>query len=125
MYKITKNICVLAILSTFTLSVIADEVSRPKANNKLNITKKTQEEKENSFINKLFRGEYDNFSIDGDSDLDQLKSDVAELKKQNESSDPNDKIINQIKMLSDLKDDGILTETEFNAKKKILLDKLK
>tara|TARA_Y100000741_G_C18208133_1_gene540577 strand:- start:824 stop:1201 length:378 start_codon:yes stop_codon:yes gene_type:complete len=122
---IIKNLSVFIMLSTFSVSLIADNVSRPKANNKTGLSKKTQEEKENSFFNRLLRGEYDGVSIGQDSDLDQIKSDIADLKKQNEYTDSNDKIIKQIKMLSNLRDEGILTESEFNDKKKILLDKLK
>ena len=122
---IIKNLSVFIMLSTFSVSLIADNVSRPKANNKTGLSKKTQEEKENSFFNRLLRGEYDGVSIGQDSDLDQIKSDIADLKKQNEYTDSNDKIIKQIKMLSNLRDEGILTESEFNDKKKILLDKLR
>ncbi len=125
MNRIIKNLSVFIMLSTFSVSLIADDVSRPKSNNKTKLSKKTQEEKENSFFNRLLRGEYDGVTIGQDSDLDQIKSDIADLKKQNEYTDSNDKIIKQIKMLSDLRDDGILTESEFNDKKKILLDKLK
>jgi uncharacterized protein YnzC (UPF0291/DUF896 family) len=35
----------------------------------------------------------------------------------------NEDIIKQIKMLSDLKKEGVLTEVEFNDKKKLLLNK--
>ncbi len=122
---IIKNLSVFIMLSTFSVSLIADNVSRPKANNKTGLSKKTQEEKENSFFNRLLRGEYDGVTIGQDSDLDQIKSDIADLKKQNEYTDSNDKIIKQIKMLSNLRDEGILTESEFNDKKKMLLDKLK
>ena len=122
---IIKNLSVFIMLSTFSVSLIADNVSRPKANNKTGLSKKTQEEKENSFFNRLLRGEYDGVTIGQDSDLDQIKSDIADLKKQNEYTDSNDKIIKQIKMLSNLRDEGILTESEFSDKKKILLDKLK
>ena len=104
---------------------MAADVKRPGANNKMGLSKKTQQEKENSFFNRLIKGEYDEKSVTQDSDIDQMKSDIAELKKQNEYTDSNDKILKQIKMLSDLKDDGILTESEFNDKKKILLDKLR
>ena len=37
----------------------------------------------------------------------------------------NDKIIKQIKMLSELKDEGVLSSQEFEDKKKILLNKIK
>tara|TARA_B100000530_G_scaffold324937_1_gene262191 strand:- start:572 stop:952 length:381 start_codon:yes stop_codon:yes gene_type:complete len=121
-----KYFSALLILSVFSISAVADNVSRPGANNKMGLTKKTQEEKDNSFINKLIKGEYDGVSINQNEDLDQIKSEIADLKKQKEYSlNSNEKIIKQIKMLSNLKDEGILTEQEFNDKKKLLLDKLK
>tara|TARA_Y100000992_G_C21272761_1_gene497868 strand:+ start:3465 stop:3845 length:381 start_codon:yes stop_codon:yes gene_type:complete len=121
-----KYFSALLILSVFSISAVADNVSRPGANNKMGLTKKTQEEKDNSFINKLIKGEYDGVSINRNEDLDQIKSEIADLKKQKEYSlNSNEKIIKQIKMLSNLKDEGILTEQEFNDKKKLLLDKLK
>ena len=121
-----KYFSALLILSVFSVSAVADNVSRPGANNKMGLTKKTQEEKDNSFINKLIKGEYDGVSINRNEDLDQIKSEIADLKKQKEYSlNSNEKIIKQIKMLSNLKDEGILTEQEFNDKKKLLLDKLK
>ena len=125
MDKIIQNLSVFLVLMTFSVSVLADDVSRPKANNKMGLSKKTQEEKENSFFNRLIKGEYDGISVGQDSDLDQIKSDIAKLKEKNEYTDLNDKIIKQIKMLSNLRDEGILTEAEFNDKKKLLLDKLK
>tara|TARA_B100000524_G_scaffold334945_1_gene223833 strand:+ start:305 stop:685 length:381 start_codon:yes stop_codon:yes gene_type:complete len=121
-----KYFSALLILTVFSISAVADNVSRPGANNKMGLTKKTQEEKDNSFINKLIKGEYDGVSINRNEDLDQIKSEIADLKKQKEYSlNSNEKIIKQIKMLSNLKDEGILTEQEFNDKKKLLLDKLK
>ena len=121
-----KYFSALLILTVFSISAVADNVSRPGANNKMGLTKKTQEEKDNSFINKLIKGEYDGVSINRNEDLDQIKSEIADLKKQKEYSlNSNEKIIKQIKMLSNLKDEGILTDQEFNDKKKSLLDKLK
>ena len=121
-----KYFSALLILTVFSISAVADNVSRPGANNKMGLTKKTQEEKDNSFINKLIKGEYDGVSINRNEDLDQIKSEIADLKKQKEYSlNSNEKIIKQIKMLSNLKDEGILTVQEFNDKKKLLLDKLK
>ena len=38
--------------------------------------------------------------------------------------DSNDRVLNQIKKLSELRKDGVLTEEEFNKNKKLLLDKL-
>ncbi len=121
-----KYFSTLLILSVFSISTVADNVSRPGPNNKMGLTKKTQEEKDNAFINKLIKGEYDGVSINQNEDLDKIKSDIADLKKQNDNSvNSNEKILKQIKMLSDLKDEGVLTEYEFNDKKKLLLDKLK
>ena len=40
------------------------------------------------------------------------------------SMNSNDRIIRQIRMLSELKDEGVLTENEFNDKKRLLLNKL-
>jgi hypothetical protein len=38
---------------------MADNVSRPNANNKMNISKKTLDEKENSFFSRLLKGDFD------------------------------------------------------------------
>ena len=48
-----KYFSALLILTVFSISAVADNVSRPGANNKMGLSKKTQEEKDNSFINKL------------------------------------------------------------------------
>ena len=48
----------------------------------------------------------------------------SKREKSNQSSDVSSDIPEQIKKLSDLRDSGILTEEEFNSKKKDLLDKL-
>ena len=56
----------------------------------------------------MIKGDFDEKSANQNDDIDQIKSDIAELKKQNEYSDSNDKIIKQIKMLSELKDEGVL-----------------
>ena len=122
---IIRNLSVFFILSALSLSIFADNVSRPGANNKMGLTKKTQQEKENSFFNKLIKGDFVEKSANQDDDIDQIKSDIAELKKQNEYTDSNDKILKQIKMLSDLKDEGVLSNEEFEDKKKILLNKIK
>ena len=61
--------------------------------------------------------------------LDKIKLDIEELKNRetgsNDSVSSNERILNQIKVLSEMKKDGILTNSEFNDKKKLLLDKLK
>jgi hypothetical protein len=122
MQKITNKLILLATLYSFPLIIIADTISRPNSNNKSGITKKTEEQKENSFINRVIKGKLDIPSFQKNKDLDQIKSDIIELKKEVSS---NEKILTQIKMLSDLKNEGILTESEFNNKKKVLLNKIK
>ena len=122
MQKITNKLILLATLYSFPLIIIADTISRPNSNNKSGITKKTEEQKENSFINRVIKGKLDIPSFQKNKDLDQIKSDIIELKKEVSS---NEKILIQLKMLSDLKNEGILTESEFNNKKKILLNKIK
>jgi hypothetical protein len=99
-----KFLIFLLVLS-FTLPqvIVADNVSRPNANNKMNISKKTLDEKENSFFSRLLKGDFDYGS----------------------SEPSNENIIKQIKMLSDLKKEGILTQNEFDEKKKFLLNKMK
>jgi hypothetical protein len=122
MQKITNKLILLATLYSFPLIIIADTISRPNSNNKSGITKKTEEQKENSFINRLIKGKLDVPLFQTSKDLDQIKSDIIELKKEVSS---NEKILIQLKMLSDLKNEGILTESEFNNKKKVLLNKIK
>ena len=99
-----KFLIFLLVLS-FTLPqvIVADNVSRPNANNKMNISKKTLDEKENSFFSRLLKGDFD----------------------YGYSERSNENIIKQIKMLSDLKKEGILTQNEFDEKKKFLLNKMK
>ena len=96
---------IFLLLLSFTLPqvIVADNVSRPNANNKMNISKKTLDEKENSFFSRLLKGDFDYGS----------------------SERSNENIIKQIKMLSDLKKEGILTQNEFDEKKKFLLNKMK
>jgi hypothetical protein len=96
---------ILLLVLSFTLPqvIVADNVSRPNANNKMNISKKTLGEKENSFFSRLLKGDFDYGS----------------------SERSNENIIKQIKMLSDLKKEGILTQNEFDEKKKFLLNKMK
>ena len=96
---------ILLLVLSFTLPqvIVADNFSRPNANNKMNISKKSLDEKENSFFSRLLKGDFDY----GSSELG------------------NEDIIRQIKMLSDLKKEGILTQNEFDEKKKFLLNKMK
>ena len=122
MHRMINKLILLAALYSFPLIIIADTVSRPSSNNKSGVTKKTEEQKENSFINRVIKGKLDVPLFQTSKDLDQIKSDFIELKKEVSS---NEKILIQLKMLSDLKNEGILTESEFNNKKKILLNKIK
>ena len=122
MYKIVNKLMLLVTLYGFPLMIIADTISRPGSNNKSGITKKTEEQRENSFINRVIRGKLDSPSSQTNKDLEQIRSDIIELRKEVSS---NEKILTQIKMLSDLRNEGILTESEFNNKKKVLLDKIK
>ena len=122
MHRMTNKLILLAALYSFPIIIIADTVSRPSSNNKSGVTKKTEEQKENSFINRVIKGKLDVPLFQTSKDLDQIKSDIIELKKEVSS---NEKILIQLKMLSDLKNEGILTESEFNNKKKILLNKIK
>ena len=119
------KVFLLLTLMIFVGHSIASDVKRPGANNKMGLSKKTQQERENSFFNRLIKGDFDEKSANQDDDINQMKSDIAKLKKQNEYTDSNDKILKQIKMLSDLKDEGVLSNEEFEDKKKILLNKIK
>ena len=95
---------ILTFLITITLAghLIASDVSRPKANNKIGHSKN---DKDSNFFKNLINKE-------------------ARLDNEN-SIENNNKIINQIKMLSKLKDEGVISETEFQDKKTILLNKIK
>ena len=128
MNTLIKNLGVLLLLSSFTASLYAADVARPGANNKTGLTKKTPEERENSIINRILRGDYDGPSFNNSDELDSIKSDIKELKEKKSiaenPTDSNDRVLNQIKTLSELRKDGILTEEEFNTNKKLLLDKL-
>jgi hypothetical protein len=101
MYKIL--IFLFALIFALPQFAKSDTFSRPNANNKMNISKKTLDEKENSFFSRLLKGDFDYGS----------------------SEPNNENIIKQIKMLSDLKKEGILTQNEFDEKKKFLLNKMK
>jgi len=129
MNQFIRNLVLVVMLFSYPLTVLADATARPKANNKLGISKKTQEEKDNSIINKIFKGTYETSKVIENEDLDKIKLDIEELKNRKTGSDDsvssNERILNQIKVLSEMKKDGILTNSEFNDKKKLLLDKLK
>ena len=129
MNQFIRNLVLVVMLFSYPLTVLADATARPKANNKLGISKKTQEEKDNSIINKIIKGTYETSKVIENEDLDKIKLDIEELKNRktgsNDSVGSNERILNQIKVLSEMKKDGILTNSEFNDKKKLLLDKLK
>lgn len=129
MNQFIRNLVLVVMLFSYPLTMLADATARPKANNKLGISKKTQEEKDNSIINKIFKGTYESSKVIENEDLDKIKLDIEELKNRktgsNDSVSSNERILNQIKVLSEMKKDGILTNSEFNDKKKLLLDKLK
>jgi len=128
---------IILILTTFTTLAISAEVKRNRGNNKLGITKITAEERENSFMHKFINNEL-NFLNESDdtkaskAELDEIKDEVEKLKAQkinnidtaNNNETSNERILHQIKILSDLRNDNILTEDEFITKKKILLDKI-
>ena len=47
MNQFIRNLVLVVMLFSYPLTVLADATARPKANNKLGISKKTQEEKDN------------------------------------------------------------------------------
>ena len=61
-----------------SLIIIADTVSRPSSNNKSGVTKKTEEQKENSFINRVIKGKLDVPLFQTSKDLDQIRSAITE-----------------------------------------------
>jgi len=93
----------------FSFATIASDKVRPGPHNKIGHTKQSQQDKENTFFYKLFN-----------NDLDIMGSDNTG----NETSIDNDRALSQIEKLADLKERGIITEAEFNDKKKVLLDKI-
>ena len=128
---------IILILTTFTTLAISAEVKRNRGNNKSGITKITAEERENSFMYKFINNELDFLNESDDTkaskaELDEIKDEVKNLihkmadkiDKTNNNETSNERILHQIKILSDLRDDNILTEDEFITKKKILLDKI-
>ena len=96
------KILTVLIVITMTSHLLASDVSRPKANNKIGHSKNNND---NSFIKKLINNE---IIIDN-----------------KDSIENNNKIINQIKILSEMKDEGIISESEFQNKKTVLLNKIK
>ena len=100
----------LIAIAFLSLQVIADDKARPGPHNKIGHTKQDAAEKKDTFFYKLFNDE-----------LDQMGSD-----SRNQSfTDSNTQILSQIEKLADLRDRGVITETEFSDKKSVLLDKIR
>ena len=100
----------LIAIAFLSLQVIADDKARPGPHNKIGHTKQDAAEKKDTFFYKLFNDE-----------LDQMGSD-----SRNQSfTDSNTQILSQIERLADLRDRGVITETEFSDKKSVLLDKIR
>ena len=93
----------------FSAQSFAEDKARPSANNKVGHTKKSQEDKENSFIYRLIN---DDIDFMGSSNNDKPRYSGI------------DQTLSQIEKLADLKDRGIITNEEFNNKKSVLLDKI-
>ena len=94
------------VLLIFCLQSIAQDKVRPGPHNKTGITEKSQQEKENSIINKIFNNDFI-----GSSESTNNKNDISTT-------------LSQIEKLADLKKQGIITDEEFNTKKSVLLDKI-
>tara|TARA_A100001388_G_C28351893_1_gene303758 strand:- start:44 stop:400 length:357 start_codon:yes stop_codon:yes gene_type:complete len=104
-----KSILFIAI-AFLSMQVIADDKARPAPHNKIGHTKKSDQEKKDSFIYKLWNNE----------------SDIMGSNNRNQSfNDGNTEILSQIEKLADLRDRGVITETEFVDKKTILLEKIR
>ena len=96
-------------LALLSLQVIADDKARPAPHNKIGLTKQSAAEKKDSFLYKIFNNE----------------SDLMRSSNKNQSfNDSNTEILSQIEKLADVRDRGIITETEFSDKKSILLNKI-
>ena len=94
----------------FSLQSIAQDTARPGPNNKIGHSKQSQQDKENTFLYKLFN---DDLDFMGSSDSEKVLA------------VNNDKVLSQIEKLADLKERGIITDEEFNSKKSLLLDKIR
>ena len=93
----------------FSTQSFAEDKARPSPHNKIGHTKKSQEDKENSFIHRLINDDVD---FMGSSNNDKPRYSGI------------DETLSQIEKLADLKDRGIITDEEFNNKKSVLLDKI-
>ena len=97
-------------IAFLSLQVIADDEARPGPHNKMGLTKSTPEEKKDTFFYKLFNNDLD---LTGTDNRNQT------------FTDSNTQILSQIEKLADLRDRGVITETEFSDKKSVLLDKIR
>ena len=97
------------LIVVFSMSTLANDKVRPGPHNKMGHTEQTSEEKKGTFFYKLFNDELD-FIGSNDSNSNNVES--------------NDQVLSQIEKLADLKERGILTDSEFNEKKSILLNKI-
>ena len=94
----------------FSVQSFAEDKARPSPHNKIGHTKKSQEDKENSFIHRLINDDVD---FMGSSNNDKPRYSGI------------DETLSQIEKLADLKERGIITNEEFNSKKSLLLDKIR
>jgi len=113
----------LSIIAIFN-TAIADNVLRPKGNNKSGITKKTKADRENSLIYKLLNDDVKVNEKVTNEDIEKIKSDIHRLQSKNDKINQTEITLKQIKMLSELRKENIITEEEFNTKKKILLQRI-
>jgi hypothetical protein len=111
-YNNSMKYFISLIFLIFSLQSIAQDKVRPGPHNKMGHTKQSQEDKENSFINKLINDEFD-FMESSSKDNEKV------------SSIDNDKTLSQIEKLADLNERGIITDEEFKSKKSLLLDKIR
>ena len=105
-YNSSMKYLIPLVFLIFCLQSIAQDEVRPGPHNKSGITEKSQQEKENSIINKIFNNDFM-----GSSESTNNKNDISTT-------------LSQIEKLADLKKQGIITDEEFNTKKSILLDKI-
>tara|TARA_B100001564_G_C20660737_1_gene681397 strand:- start:683 stop:1078 length:396 start_codon:yes stop_codon:yes gene_type:complete len=94
----------------FSLQSIARDEVRPGPHNKIGHTKQSQQDKENSFVNKVLNNNFDFM----ESSQNTNKTSYNDI----------DATLSQIEKLADLKKQGIITDDEFNSKKSVLLDKI-
>ena len=121
--KLNILIAYFSMVSVFN-TAIAGDVLRPKGNNKSGISKKTKSEKENSLIHKLLNDDAELREQVPNEDIEKIKSDIIRLQSKNNKVSQTEITLKQIKILSELRKENIITEEEFNSKKKILLERI-